>query len=241
MNDKMIYLENVAIPNEEWKMVDYVDVSSGVQVCDPDLYVSSEGRVCSFRSSGPKFVKSQHQNAGYCIVRVNKKVMTLHRIIANLFLTPVQGKTEVDHINKDKDDNRVSNLRWVTRGENMRGKRKRNMKQIIIDGSLGIPTRNNEKSHKKCVYVYDYSGKLLAKYSSISVAAKETLSAYQQISKCINGEKMAYRGVIWLDNENIEERLQLMYDNNFKERNKTEKSYCIDAFVSSKDSATNLF
>lgn len=240
MNDKMIFLENVSIPNEEWKVVDYIDVSSGNRVYDEDLYVSSEGRVCSFRCSGPKFIKSQHQNAGYCIVRVNKKVMTLHRIIANLFLTPVEGKTEVDHINRDKDDNRACNLRWVTRGENMRGKKKRNMKQIIIDGSSGIVTKNNEKSHKKNVYVYDYSGKLLATYSSISVASKETLSAYQQISKCINGEKMAYRGVIWLDTQNIEERLQLMYDNNFKERKKTEKAYSIDAFVK-KDSATNLF
>jgi hypothetical protein len=42
----------------------------------------------------------------------------VHRIIAETFLEPVEGKNYVDHINADTKDNRVENLRWVTMAEN---------------------------------------------------------------------------------------------------------------------------
>ena len=38
-----------------------------------------------------------------------------------LMFAPVEGcdKLEVDHINTNKDDNRLENLRWVTHNENV--------------------------------------------------------------------------------------------------------------------------
>ena len=42
----------------------------------------------------------------------------VHRLIAETFLEPVDGKDYVDHINADTKDNRVENLRWVTMAEN---------------------------------------------------------------------------------------------------------------------------
>ena len=43
---------------------------------------------------------------------------TLHRLIALTFIPEVDGKPYVDHINQNKTDNRVENLRWATRSEN---------------------------------------------------------------------------------------------------------------------------
>lgn len=209
MNKRNDFLNLVSLEGEVWKSVNYVDNNSGEVVVDENYYISNLGRVVSFQTSNPKFIKPQIQNAGYSIIKVAGKWRTLHRIVAHLYVEYIDGKTQIDHINRDKQDNRSVNLRWVNRGENRKNSaHKRTMQEIIADGSSGIATIVNNGDNKKKVYVYDFSGTLLTTYSSINVAAKETLGAWQMISDCISGKKLSYRGVIWLDNEDIWSRLE---------------------------------
>lgn len=42
----------------------------------------------------------------------------IHRLVAQAFIPNPENKPEIDHINTVRDDNRVENLRWVTRREN---------------------------------------------------------------------------------------------------------------------------
>jgi len=44
---------------------------------------------------------------------------TLHRLVALAFLPNPEAKPELDHINRNRADNRLVNLRWATRSENM--------------------------------------------------------------------------------------------------------------------------
>ena len=83
-----------------------------------------------------KLLNPQKDKMGYLHVRMydpnetrrypngNKyaKLEKVHRLVADAFLDkPETDKyLEVNHINGDKSDNRVENLEWVTRGENIR-------------------------------------------------------------------------------------------------------------------------
>ena len=55
-----------------------------------------------------------HKN-GYAIFKYNYEIISVHRAMMNCY-----GPVEVDHINNNKLDNRVENLRLCTRHENMR-------------------------------------------------------------------------------------------------------------------------
>lgn len=61
---------------------------------------------------------------GYYAVRepfTHKRVF-VHRLVTEAFLGPRPDGFEVDHINRDKHDNRVENLRYVTHSGNMKNR-----------------------------------------------------------------------------------------------------------------------
>ena len=69
----------------------------------------------------PKLSKNRNgYNKVYLKHRGKQHQFYIHRLVMLMF-APVEGcdKLEVDHINANKDDNRLENLRWVTHEENV--------------------------------------------------------------------------------------------------------------------------
>jgi hypothetical protein len=69
-------------------------------------------------------MKPAKDGSGYLrtmLKRDDGKIHTIkvHRIVAQTFLEKSEDKVEVNHINGIKDDNRVENLEWVSRAENI--------------------------------------------------------------------------------------------------------------------------
>jgi len=70
-----------------------------------------------------KILKTSITNSGYEMVFLRfkglKKGLYVHRLVAIHFIDNPKNKLDVNHINGIKTDNRLENLEWLTRLENM--------------------------------------------------------------------------------------------------------------------------
>lgn len=84
-------------------------------------FVSNLGRVRS-TLRGDKIMKVHISCHGYYQINLRhnstKASFKVHRLVAEAFVPNPVGKLYVDHIDRNKQNNVVSNLRWVTNVEN---------------------------------------------------------------------------------------------------------------------------
>jgi hypothetical protein len=101
-------IEDVRLHGEEW--------ASCWDDTGYDAMVSSFGR---FKDTKGVIKTPIAHNGGYCRVELGGKQFAVHRLVASAFNLPrLPTQDFVDHINSIRNDNRLSNLRWVTRQEN---------------------------------------------------------------------------------------------------------------------------
>jgi len=56
---------------------------------------------------------------GYLVITLRKKNHKIHRVIANVFVPNPENRPIVNHKDRNKKNNAVSNLEWVTNRENV--------------------------------------------------------------------------------------------------------------------------
>jgi hypothetical protein len=85
------------------------------------VYVSNTGRVvrdyAQKGSFNPRFVNGSYDKCGYLRISINGKNKNIHRLIGELFIPNPENKPTIDHCDRIRDFNIVSNLRWATRKE----------------------------------------------------------------------------------------------------------------------------
>jgi len=74
-----------------------------------------EGRISrTFKSGKVHFSVGSPQKDGYLQIQIDGKLICVHRIIYEHVHGPIPDGLVIDHINRDRQDNRIENLRLVT-------------------------------------------------------------------------------------------------------------------------------
>ena len=89
----------------------------------PKYLIYSDGRIWSNKRN--IYLKhTLHKTTGYYRVHLDDKMCKVHRLIGLHFIPNPENKSCIDHINREKTDNRLENLRWSTHQENMQNQTK---------------------------------------------------------------------------------------------------------------------
>lgn len=139
---------------------------------------SNMGRIASVRY-GFKLMSLVRNPTGYLQVafRVNNSVKRgmVHVFIAKTFLQQCENCTQVDHINNIKADNRVENLQWISRSNNMKN-----------NYSRGITSVEKLKERGKPVELFDNNGNSIGKFPNLRSAASYLNVSHGNLSSLIS-------------------------------------------------------
>jgi len=131
--------------------------------------VYEDGRV--FSSLTSKFLKPLHHKDG--TLRVNlynegkRKGKYVHRLVAEAFIPNPDRKPQVDHIDGNKQNNHISNLRWCTDEENQDFR--------VEQGNTGAENSSSGVRIKWGVVVYPSISRLAKKIASMRGSKVETV------------------------------------------------------------------
>ena len=120
-----------------------------------------------------------HKDTGYmtcrivCSTRKRGITSTVHRLIAQTFLPNPDGLPEVDHIDKDRTNNHVTNLRWISSAANTR------------------------RTGAKPVYLHDLVTGEITFHQTLSDVSKHTGHCSQNIGKALKRGGSFGRGRWW--------------------------------------------
>lgn len=118
----------------------FINNSGGYYCCkNGSIYsVSFVGRTLNFGKIKIKKLKPQENIYGYLMVNIvlnnRQKTMPIHRIVAGCYLG--ESCLQVDHIDRNKKNNFLENLRYVTPKENQENAKKGHCKKVLNEFSV---------------------------------------------------------------------------------------------------------
>lgn len=191
------------LPNEDWRDINGYE----------ELYsVSNYGRVRAkrrFSYSGnyntlheykERILKEGKSSTGYLYVTLcsggQTKMYRVSRLVAEHFIPNELNKPEVDHISTIRTDNRVCNLRWVTKKENSNNPltiihQKEVEKYHPLKGKHG-----KDVPYSIPIIAVSTDGSSVVEFESLTDASRVGFSL-GHIWECTNGKRKSHKGYKW--------------------------------------------
>lgn len=192
------------LAREEWR---------DVENYEGKYQISNLGRLRSFaRSVEPLIFAPHYDKDGYIMygLRRNGKIYTkkAHRLVASAFIPNKDNLPQINHIDEDKTNNRVSNLEWCSHLYNNRYGTKR--QRISFYAMYRGHTLRKIRQYTK-------DGLLVKEHISSRMAERETDIKHQNIIETCRGGQTQSGGYLWCYADDIQrikeiESLQ-KYDN----------------------------
>jgi len=175
--------------NEEWRPIEGF----------PRYQISNYGRIRSYTNpKKPKILRPHQLKNGYLMVHLAKgeewgsnqtECVRIHKLVADAFIPNPQNKCHIRHINQDRTDNRVENLRWITPEESA------NDPISKANRMAAVPQRIEKTS--KPVLVYNEDLKLLSAFTSTAEAARQLGLSQGNIVNVCSGSLKHYKHLIF--------------------------------------------
>lgn len=178
-----------------------------------NLYqISNKGQIKSLHNGKEKILKQYTNNKGYYMIDLHKngsvKKFTVHFLVASMFILNTENKEEIDHIDTNKSNNNVENLRWVTRQENLsnevsKTKHKKAMSNRMFTDewkeNIGKAVKGKNNPRAKKVAQYDLNGNLIKIWDYIKEVAIDLDISYWGLKETLNNGRKnnIYKGFIW--------------------------------------------
>lgn len=210
---------------EEWRVINDF----------PNYSVSNFGNVMNTKTNRMMKLSIKGGYRNICLINdVGRNTFKVHRLVATSFIENTENKPEVNHKDKNKLNNNVSNLEWNTRLENCQHR------------SIGLVNKSNKN---KPILRLSKNNEMLQKYNSIEDAGKWALenkftatlhNGRNSIGNCVNGLSNTAYGYKWknVENNNVEneEWRELNLQKIFGENCEWDKTYFISSLGRFKNS-----
>lgn len=164
---------------KDWEGLYQVSNLARVRSVERVVQFGNRKRLVKSQILKPTLNKNGYLSVTLCNGKITKRCY-IHRLVAEAFIyndNPLK-KTEIDHKNRIKTDNRIENLRWVDRPEQLENRDISKYTKPVIQLTL-----NNE---------------FVNKFDSISEASRQTGINDENIRQCYHGKRKSAGGYIWI-------------------------------------------
>lgn len=172
----------------------------------------------TLKNNKGKILKPYKDKVGYYSILVGRKRVLIHRLVAQAFIHDFSEEMQVHHIDENKSNNCVENLKCMSKEEHQKLHKQIYpvTKICTICGKEFTPHETKRKRAKTCSYdcwlktikmttdsqkvkisQYDINGNLIRIWESISDIQRELGYFSSNICKCCKGKINSYKGYVW--------------------------------------------